>query len=368
MADWCATLESKGIPKKDQLPFTLGSEIGRGAFGKVYKGIYNNMEVAIKRIEISSKTNIDQLIFETLALKDLQNMCSEYVIRLYDVVLDSTCNKLYIVMEKMSGDMLSLLKNLNVFTESIIDAWYHCLKALACIHKKGIYHRDIKPANILISDADNMFKLADFGLSCVIGTCVGVKGTMIYMDPNLLFITTEICKKDMQDCIHDVDTMRAYDYWSLGATFVNILLAVPLVQSGFEARNTKIWDIIKRRMEIITYDQRYDGPHDAKIQKKNIFDGDLKVFIQSILNFTTTISSEGNRTLDDGGIIFNDNLYQSDGIFDMFDYIFEEKLEFQISEYYGKLFSKKKEEFQKFLASIEQTLIFNAQKRLHLIT
>jgi renal tumor antigen len=40
---------------------------------------------------------------------------------------------------------------------------YGLLKALAFVHKKGIFHRDIKPENVLISG--NQIKLADFG-SC----------------------------------------------------------------------------------------------------------------------------------------------------------------------------------------------------------
>ena len=40
---------------------------------------------------------------------------------------------------------------------------YQLLKAIAHIHKKGIFHRDIKPENVLVKG--DIVKLADFG-SC----------------------------------------------------------------------------------------------------------------------------------------------------------------------------------------------------------
>ena len=46
---------------------------------------------------------------------------------------------------------------------------YNILCAINFVHSANIIHRDIKPDNILIRRADNCVKIADFGLSRVLG-------------------------------------------------------------------------------------------------------------------------------------------------------------------------------------------------------
>ncbi len=79
----------------------------------------------------------------------------------------------------------------------------------SCIGKNILIFRDIKPTNILVKD--NVFKIADFGLSRYWGSVYSVKtitGTPLYMAPQI--ITSIIDKK--QPCVYT----EKCDLWSLG--------------------------------------------------------------------------------------------------------------------------------------------------------
>ena len=77
---------------------------------------------------------------------------------------------LYLVFEFVDTDLLKLFEEGKSFTiEEVKSITYQMLLGLKHMHSANIIHRDIKPDNILIRRADNCVKIADFGLSRVLG-------------------------------------------------------------------------------------------------------------------------------------------------------------------------------------------------------
>lgn len=78
---------------------------------------------------------------------------------------------LYLVFEFVDTDLSKIIKsNQYLSAEHIQYILYQILDGLKYIHMTNVIHRDLKPANILISCNDCMVKIADFGLSRVVGS------------------------------------------------------------------------------------------------------------------------------------------------------------------------------------------------------
>ncbi|KAL4582339.1 hypothetical protein LXL04_006886 [Taraxacum kok-saghyz] len=167
--------------------------IGRGGFGKVYKGrikIGSVSEVAIKRLRSNSNQGAHEFEAEVQVLSKLRhgNLVS----------LIGFCkkgNKMALVYEFMpNGTLEEKLHKPDSFL-SLLQRLKICIGAargLDYLHtgtstQHGVIHRDVKSSNILL-DANFDAKIADFGLArfgLIDRTHVStaVKGTFGYMDP-----------------------------------------------------------------------------------------------------------------------------------------------------------------------------------------
>lgn len=77
---------------------------------------------------------------------------------------------LYMVFEYVETDLLKMFEaGEHISIENVKKYLYQILLGLKHIHSTNIIHRDLKPDNILISKGDNTAKIADFGLSRVVG-------------------------------------------------------------------------------------------------------------------------------------------------------------------------------------------------------
>lgn len=78
---------------------------------------------------------------------------------------------LYLVFEFMDSDLGKIMKsNQYLSDEHIQYLLFQILDGLSYIHQTNVIHRDLKPANVLVSCADCTVKIADFGLSRVVGS------------------------------------------------------------------------------------------------------------------------------------------------------------------------------------------------------
>ncbi|VVA90110.1 unnamed protein product [Arabis nemorensis] len=168
----------------------FGRVLGKGGFGTVYHGYYNNQQVAVKLLSETSSQGFKEYRSEM-----------EVLVRVHHVNLTALIgyfhesDQMGLIYEFMAnGNMADHLSgkydNTLTWTQRLqiaLDA-AQGLEYLHCGCKPPIVHRDVKTSNILLNDK-NRAKLADFGLSRIFQTesrshvSTLVAGTPGYLDP-----------------------------------------------------------------------------------------------------------------------------------------------------------------------------------------
>ncbi|CAI5439798.1 unnamed protein product [Caenorhabditis angaria] len=170
--------------------------LGSGQFGTVYSAIqrHSGKEVAVKVISkerFSKKSSSAESMRAEVAI--LQQTCHPGIVRLE--FMCETKDKIFVVMEKMNGDMLEMilsqeLGRLNSRATKFLLVQILC--ALKYLHDQGIAHCDLKPENVLLSDMGSNFpqtKICDFGYARFIPESQfrkTVVGTPAYLPPEVL--------------------------------------------------------------------------------------------------------------------------------------------------------------------------------------
>lgn len=176
VSTWNKILDSPMFQNKPLLPYqewnidfseiTVGTRVGIGFFGEVFRGIWNGTEVAIK-----------VFLEQDLTAENMEDFCNEISIlsrlRHPNVILFlGACTRpprLSMVTEYMEMGSLYYLIHLSGQKKKL--SWRRRLKmlrdicrGLMCIHRMKIAHRDIKSANCLVNKHWTV-KICDFGLS-----------------------------------------------------------------------------------------------------------------------------------------------------------------------------------------------------------
>lgn len=146
--------------------YSLGQQIGKGAFGQVYQASIpkSSKSYAIKIID-------KKLVMTSEMIKRVKNEVSIHstldhpnILRLYHFFEDD--RNVYLVMELCEGgELFKLLKQKGKFEEpQARQVIKDVILGLTCLHSQGIIHRDLKLSNILLT-SKMQAKIADFGLA-----------------------------------------------------------------------------------------------------------------------------------------------------------------------------------------------------------
>ncbi|XP_020584721.1 serine/threonine-protein kinase EDR1-like isoform X2 [Phalaenopsis equestris] len=145
---------------------TVGTRVGIGFFGEVFRGMWNGTDVAIK-----------VFLEQDLTAENMEDFCNEISIlsrlRHPNVILFmGACMKPpYLSMVTEYMEMGSLYYLIHMSGQKKKLSWRRRLKmirdicrGLLCIHRMKIVHRDLKSANCLVNKHWTV-KICDFGLS-----------------------------------------------------------------------------------------------------------------------------------------------------------------------------------------------------------
>ena len=152
-------------------------EIGKGAYGKVYKAKYDGREVAVKSMALLKDERERNWMKREISL--LKQVRHPNVTEFIGISKDPE-NNLLIVMEFVpGGELYPLLQkeDLEIDWPLRLKIAHDVASALAFMHARNIIHRDIKSENLLVDDAWNI-KLCDFGFARAIESREKTRMTM----------------------------------------------------------------------------------------------------------------------------------------------------------------------------------------------
>ncbi|KAK6203346.1 kinase-like domain-containing protein [Scheffersomyces amazonensis] len=197
-------------------------EVGRGAFGVVYRGLVKatGQEVAIKQIDLENEqTDIFEINKEIQIISECQ---LPQITRYLGCFVKSY--QLWVIMEFVDGGSLfEMLRPGPIKDEGVISIILkEILIALDYLHHQGKIHRDLKSQNILLSKQGEV-KLTDFGVSAQLSSSFSRRnttvGTPYWMAPEVINNS-------------DGHSFKA-DIWSLGCCAYEILTGKPPLQNRF---------------------------------------------------------------------------------------------------------------------------------------
>jgi len=144
----------------------IGPEIGRGAFGSVYRGTCRGKEVVIKILEgIEWSEEVKAEFLSEINI--MAQLLHGNIVLCMGTVTDLPNYGYGIVLEFMSrGTLHKILHDpkISISLPRQIQFGIDTCQGMAWLHGQKIWHRDLKPENVLLDD-NWVGKVADFGLS-----------------------------------------------------------------------------------------------------------------------------------------------------------------------------------------------------------
>jgi len=179
--------------------FTIGKEIGRGAWATVHKTIFRGTTVAAKCLHniITSPETREAFKQEMEMALHCQH---ENIVTFLGATLEGSP---IILMELMDFSLRNAYEQGSVKDHQTLSIFYDVAKALHFLHTRSnpVIHRDVSSANILLKDCGNkkwLAKLGDLGTAKIQQqTKTPGPGTMAYAAPEVADPTQHSPKMDV---------------------------------------------------------------------------------------------------------------------------------------------------------------------------
>ena len=212
--------------------FDVSREIGRGAFGSVFKGenVKTLATVAGKRITVE-KDYVKEFEKEEKFLLELPQ--HENVVKILKSERREYKEKgtqyveLWVITEYYPLSLKEYVNQKDLSFEAKIDLMVQCCKGLHHLHHHGAVHRDVKPENMMIDEKEGkaIVKIIDFGESRWVqrieGKTIAMKtfaGTQAYMAPEMLRREGDAIKPNYTTSV---------DVFAMGVTFLSLMTSQP---------------------------------------------------------------------------------------------------------------------------------------------
>ncbi|GMF11547.1 unnamed protein product [Phytophthora lilii] len=174
---------------------TLGTLIGRGGFGEVYRGRYRHQDVAIKMLLQEKRKDLVQIQAFLTEIRLMATMEHPFIVQFIGIAWESLSD-LYCVTEFMEGgDLRSLLNDYKAnespqgMDATKVEIAYQVAYALTYLHSLDpvVLHRDLKSRNILLTETLDA-KITDFGTSRARSneTMTAGVGSWMWMAPEVM--------------------------------------------------------------------------------------------------------------------------------------------------------------------------------------
>uniref|UniRef100_A0A673IV28 Cyclin-dependent kinase 6-like n=1 Tax=Sinocyclocheilus rhinocerous TaxID=307959 RepID=A0A673IV28_9TELE len=223
--------------------YEILTEIGQGAYGKVYKARERRGQqrfIAVKRLNIPEEpeSGIPQFVIREVALlRKIEHFNHPNIVKLLNVSAGWQNEKfdLTLVFEYIDQDLTTFLSKVSekgLARDKIKDVMRQLLSGLDFLHTNTVIHRDLKPDNVLVSSRGEV-KIADFGLARIYTYHIALTPcvvTLWYRAPEVLLQSSY---------------MSSVDMWSAGCIFAELFLLRPLFRGFTEIQQLqKIFEVI----------------------------------------------------------------------------------------------------------------------------
>ena len=213
---WCIdgrSFGTRGIGLRKLGKYELLGELGRGAFGIVYraKDPVINRPVALKTITSAVAGNpslLGRFYREAQSAGSLQH---PNIVTIYEMGEEQGTP--FIAMELVDGENLDdvIARQAPLSMSLRLGYAVQACRAFDYAHKRGVIHRDIKPGNVMVNK-DGVVKVVDFGIARVLESTKTQTGTLIgtisYMAPEMF---------------HGEHATERSDIWSFGVLLYELL-------------------------------------------------------------------------------------------------------------------------------------------------
>ncbi len=217
-------MELEGLLGRSLGKYVIIEEIGRGAFGVVYKALDSTLDrvVALKVLAPPLLGEEDFIARFKREAKTAANLKHPNIVVIHEVGEEKGTH--YMVMEHLEGEPLSqLIKEQGPLPlPRVLEITRQLADALDYAHGHGFVHRDIKPSNIIIGFEDHA-TLTDFGIVKAAGDATLTLSGMLVGTPQ--YMSPEQCEGKEVD--------RRSDLYSLGIVLYEMLTgSVPFTSSN----------------------------------------------------------------------------------------------------------------------------------------